>query len=394
MHIMPQYLPQLQSELFERIDKLGPFFTEEDFLDMVTVADISMIALHLPFDGSGRAIEDFFVYLGEKYNFPLTISVLGYRAIGSPILDERDEAATELKKQINKAVLGRLGMVANPNSDDDAITRVKVRFNCNQSLAEKVFNSEKALFTSRVNSAVSDPEKSKEIMALLPASLRLRENWQEARKSRFFEVPDKYKVEVDSLAALIGSTKDNERLGWKIGELVADINKIVVADNLELDEIHTSFLIQVGNVEAETNVDLLPEMVQKLRLTIDNFDDGELDRYRYSKLFADLFYVVLDRVSGRKVFDEVFKRIDALKIDSDSQIRTLGSLIEVYALEKVNLQKGRNKDDLLFQIFPNIKGVIENAAKFGSVATKIKAGTKLSKLRNSNPKFVEWKKTE
>lgn len=79
-HVNPEYMVDLEKELFGSIDKLH-VVDEIDCMRKLTLIQATLLIAHFPEDISGRTAEDFLVYLSQKYGYPLSISPNGYRGL-------------------------------------------------------------------------------------------------------------------------------------------------------------------------------------------------------------------------------------------------------------------------------------------------------------------------
>lgn len=217
-HVDPQYLPELQTRLFAKIDSFRDEMSEKDFLEFASQIDLIMYSLHLPFDGSGRAIEDFIYFLSEKYNFPLTFTVLGYREAGSPLMAIKEDVGPMVKQELNKLVLHNLGIESDRVDYRKAKSLIADKFVCSSSPARIAYDSELALITAELIDKLGSKGFNEQLNSMIPSFPKLHELWTQARNLKFFHTPEKYKSELDEITSLISispndTTKTEEILG-------------------------------------------------------------------------------------------------------------------------------------------------------------------------------------
>jgi hypothetical protein len=109
-YIRARHLAPVEEALFAAVDaaEAAGFSAEIDFLQFAAALDILLEILHLPFDGAGRANEDFVVYLAARLGFPLTFSETSYRgALGSPLVSRRYGIS---KRLYRSELLGRFAV--------------------------------------------------------------------------------------------------------------------------------------------------------------------------------------------------------------------------------------------------------------------------------------------
>ena len=349
-HVLPRYLPYLQDDFFERIDTLREEVNEDEFLDIETIADIAMISLHLPFDGAGRTKEDFFVYLSQKYNFPLTFSVLGFRDIGSPLMIYRNDAIRSVKREINKCILKRLGIDSETVTDKGALNLVMERFDCDSEMATKVFQSEKALITSQMVDAIGDREKTALFASELPSFKRLKQQWKYSRKLRFLKVSDEYHDQVVRVASEISYVKDLRYLESSLVE-----KGKYVANFLKNAGIEVELFQKLSKLNSLLNdVDILNNQVMENILV----SSKELGNDEFSTdvklVLDDLVNKVREVIYLREEYRQIVKELDSFKAVGNQELTDVAKILEIKALGKMPVNPDRNIVALLSEVFPEL----------------------------------------
>lgn len=221
-HVDPKYLPELQARLFSKIDSFRDEMSEKDFIEFASQIDLIMYSLHLPFDGSGRAIEDFIYYLSEKYNHPLTFTVLGYREAGSPLMAIKEEVGPMVKQELNRLILHNLGIESDRVDYRKAKSLIAEKFVCSSTPARIAYDSELALVTADLIDKLGSKDFNEQLNSMIPTFPKLHELWTQARNLRFFHTPEEYKTEIDEITALISiSPKDTSKTEEILGKLAS-----------------------------------------------------------------------------------------------------------------------------------------------------------------------------
>lgn len=256
-HVETRYLPELQARLFEKIDFIDGFKTEDEFLDFITQVDTIMYSLHLPFDGSGRAIEDFCYYLGEKFGYPVTFTVLGYREPGSPLMRAKEKISKVLKKQINAAVLAELGIETDGATDDEAATLLGIKFKCSNSDALVVLESEKALFTAKMIDSLGSHRSMNNLTSKLSTGSELKRLWSEARTLKYIDLPLGLAIQFDDIVAEMGvphDHKENYRTVFKKLDKIKKSGPSIAIKAAQILEAY--FLYRIGGFGNRNPADL------------------------------------------------------------------------------------------------------------------------------------------
>lgn len=215
-HVKTEYLPELQSRLFSKIDSFSDEMTESQFLEFSSQIDLIMYSLHIPFDGSGRAIEDFICLLSEKYKYPLTITVLGYREAGSPLMSIKEKVGPMIKQELNRLILKNLGIDSKRVKFNETVKLIKEKFNCEYSDAWLVYDSELALITAKLIEGLGSQNFSDKLDDDIPSFPKLHDIWKQARNLKFHHIPDKFKTEFDEITALISLSQGDTNKTDKI----------------------------------------------------------------------------------------------------------------------------------------------------------------------------------
>lgn len=260
-HVETKYLPELQAKLFAKIDSIDQFKTEQEFLDFITQVDVVMYSLHLPFDGSGRAIEDFCYYLGEKFGYPVTFTALGYREPGSPILRGKENVAKVLKRQINSAALKQLGVESDPVGDEEALNLLCIKFKCSTQEATIALNAEKALFTANVIDSLGKPNSQQELTQKMSTVNELKKLWTQARTLKYINIPTELQPEFDNVVARMGVLQKEKGDFKAVYEILDNLKNSSSLDAVNAAKIlEAYFLYTVGNFEGRNPANLYFEV--------------------------------------------------------------------------------------------------------------------------------------
>ncbi len=351
-HIQTAYLPHLQTDLFLALDSIGKDVEEDVFLNTLTLADAVMISLHLPFDGSGRTIEDFFVFLGKKMGYPVTFSVLGYREVGSPFILLRDKIAKELKKDINKFACQNLGCGGMEFSDSEASSNIQLSFSCDPITAERVFDSEKVLVTSEIIKMIASGNLSG-LLEKLPSLKKMRGLWETARRLSFVKVPEQIRHDVDMMVAKISVfsklrvlSKNNLSNYNLLKESYPERGDYVLTENIIL------FLESLHNLNKS---DKLASLESRLETMLDNLKaiekSGEagssVDKFRLTYENARKWFRVI------KGYEEIFAQLESMKGDGGDS-RKVALCVEMFALKQFGKRGDRTAEIVRSELYPNL----------------------------------------
>lgn len=192
-HLAPRYLPFLEGKFFAEFEKgLQNVRSEEECLDIITMADMVLISAHFPFDGSGRMCEDFMVYVSQRLGFPLTISRAGYRERTSPLVGVRMKADDAYKRERDFLTLRTLGIYADPS-----IPRKEWQEYVRHELMEQfgnqgtfLFEAEEAREAMKLVYAMVNSEGARTVADRYQTFRILREIWKQARSQQYTKASD------------------------------------------------------------------------------------------------------------------------------------------------------------------------------------------------------------
>ncbi|HEC63931.1 MAG TPA: hypothetical protein ENI23_01410 [bacterium] len=103
-NVLPDYLEEVEIQMFDLVDEgleASSDWTENEKLGFLSYVEALQTIAHLPYDASGRTIEDFMVYLAGKMDIDLSLTRTPYRGyIGGFKISKANRTRGEMRRAV------------------------------------------------------------------------------------------------------------------------------------------------------------------------------------------------------------------------------------------------------------------------------------------------------